>query len=52
MKKFHPKGVNIVSNTISLTAGELASGWNQIYPSLLNTYEKLKKLDLQDKIDH
>ena len=25
-------------------AGELALRWNQIYPSLLNTYEKLKKL--------
>lgn len=26
--------------------GELSSRWNQIYPSLLNSYEKLKKLGL------
>lgn len=25
-------------------ADELARSWNQIYPSLLNTFEKLKKL--------
>jgi len=28
----------------SLNAGELALRWNQIYPSLLNMFEKLKKL--------
>lgn len=27
-----------------IKAGELALRWNQILPSLLNTYEKLKKL--------
>jgi hypothetical protein len=29
-------------------AGELALRWNQILPSLLKTYEKLKKLGFTD----
>lgn len=38
ISKFEPRQAQI------LLVGELASRWNQIYPSLLNTYEKLKKL--------
>jgi len=37
---------------MSKTVGELALRWNQIYPSLLNSYEKLKKLGLTHHIEN
>jgi len=33
---------------LPVLAGELTLRWNKIYPSLLNTFEKLKKLGFTD----
>lgn len=37
---------------LSRMAGELASRWNLHYPSLLGSYEKLRKLGLTHRIEN